>query len=473
MVDAVIFPVPAGVTPVSHTCGDCGGRLTMPWRQELGDMAIVCVEDEAHATYQAKDYNTRRLARADGTKAEVNILTQRETTELAPITDEPTALAAVTKANALGLFPSKDSTPQQLELLAHVALLYRLDPNMGEIMPYQGKPYITVAGRRRLDAAAGNNVSIRFRPLTKEERDDFVAMGALNPKDVAGFCVGHNPKTNVTVEGFGRVLNTEGMGRDGKLNDHLPVAVRRIEMMHKRSERRMREMMFGPTPVPEGLRADVGVLQEGDEANVVETTGHVVEDASASSPLPDLGNCPEHDIPWKVEERWNRISGSHPIDGGGWCQFGQQYGALLKGAWEQRMGGYVKTDVDTWLKANFNGKTWSKMGADEMLQAVTKLTTLPDAPLAATDGPAAAELSELPDDEDTPLETADNDRERITQYQVDRMLELCGTDIPLADLMQEVYAQCGTEFLGEIKPDQYQGLLDWVNERLDQRVARH
>ena len=102
--------------------------------------------------------------------------------------------------------------------------------------------------------------------------------------------------------------------------------------------------------------------------------------------------------------------------------------------------------MDTWLKANFSGKTWSKMGADEMLEAVTKLTTLPNATETATDGPDPFEPSEPPENGDTPLETPENDRERITQFQANGLLELCGTDIPLADLMGHVREATGEEF---------------------------
>ena len=468
----MIFPVPEGVDPNSHRCGECQGRFTMPWNRELGGHLLICVTDPDHQTYQKKYTGTRMMYNSKTQKhdLEVDILTQREVTELAPITDESTALAAVTKANALGLFPSKDSTPDQLALLSHVALLYRLDPNMGEIIPYQGKPYITIAGRRRLDAAAGNNVSIRFRPLSTEERQDYVDAGALHTRDVAGFCVGTNPKTGVTVEGFGRVLHSEGMGRDGKASEHLPQGVRRIEMQQKRAERRMREMMFGPTPVPEGLRA-VEMLQEGDEINVVESTGKVVEE-STTSPLPDLGTCPEHGVEWRVEERYKRIVGSHPIQGGGWCKFDTIYWERFRGAWKAKYGDESsKAEVDAWLKANFNGKTWSKMDAPEMIEALTLLTTLPAATETPAEPPPEGNGAEPLPDPEIPPETSYNAEGRITQYQVNALLTLCAEDVPLMDLMVQVKEQTGESFLGNIQVTDYDGIVAWVNQQIDQKVV--
>ena len=475
----MIFPVPTGVNPNFHHCGECQGRFRMPWDRERGGPVLLCVADEGHNTYQKKNTGTRMLTDIDGTKTEVDILTQREITELAPITDEPTALEAVTKANALGLFPSKDSTPDQLALLAHVALLYRLDPNMGEIIPYQGKPYITIAGRRRLDAAAGNNVSIRFRPLSREEREDYVNVGALHAKDVAGFCVGNNPQTGVTVEGFGRVLHNEGMGRDGKPSEHLPQGVRRIEMMQKRAERRMREMMFGPTPVPEGLRADA-VLQEGDEINVVESVGRIVEVQPDNDLLPSLGSCPEHDVEWDVEERFNKTNGFHSWNGDRYgCKFGSQQFPLFKAAWFVARGEIVDAEINTWLKANFSGKTWSRLEPLEMLDAVRKVKADPStgeikAP-AATETPGevpswADGTDSLPED-DVPQNTHSNTDGRITSAAVKKLLAACGDEVPPLDLQAYVKEQTGESHLGNILGSQYDGILEWINKQVDAKIA--
>ena len=66
----------------------------------------------------------------------------------------------------IGLFPSGDKmSGQQIENLAKLDVVYSLDPLMQEIMPYQGQPYITIIGRRRIDDRAGNHPSIRYRPM--------------------------------------------------------------------------------------------------------------------------------------------------------------------------------------------------------------------------------------------------------------------------------------------------------------------
>ena len=473
----MIHPVPTGVNPNSHHCGECQGRFRMPWDRERGGHVLICVTDPSHQTYQKKDTGTRILQ-----GREFDIVTQRETTELAPITDEPTALAAVTKANALGMFPSKDSTPDQLALVAHVALLYRLDPNMQEIIPYQGKPYVTIKGRRRLDNVAGNVVGVSHRPPTEDEERYWIKVGAMNPKDVIQICVGKLADGRV-VEGFGRVLSTEGMGRNGQLDQHLPLAVRKIEMAQVRSERRMREMAFGPVARPIGLDASIGVLEEGDEANIVEGESHVVDEShspSSSSPLPNLGTCPEHDVEWDVEERFNKTNGFHSWNGDRYgCKFGSQQFPLFKAAWFVARGEIVDAEINTWLKANFSGKTWSKLEPLEMLDAVRKVKADPStgeikAP-AATETPGEAPSSadgtdSLPED-DVPQNTHSNTDGRITSAAVKKLLAACGDEVPPLDLQAYVKEQTGESHLGNILGSQYDGILEWINKQVDAKIS--
>ena len=143
----MIYPVPAGVHPSTHRCG-CGGTLLMPYRHELGGNALRCMVDPDHDTYQKKFTGTRMLYDGKtGKLKEYNIMTQTPTTELAPITDHATALAAVRKSIDIGKF-SGQQTEVQIQLIASLALAYRLDPLMEEIIPMYGKPFITIKGRR-------------------------------------------------------------------------------------------------------------------------------------------------------------------------------------------------------------------------------------------------------------------------------------------------------------------------------------
>ena len=228
----------------------------MPWVYRLKDNALRCMVNPEHDNYQRKYTGTRNLYDPERGEVEVDIMTGRETASLA-VTDQTTALERVTQANSMGLFPDKCDAAQ-LHILAQVAMAYGLDPLMGEIIPYQRRPYITIAGRRRLDATAGHHPSIAFRLLKKEETEYYSGLGALEPGDIAGYCV-LTTEYGATVEGFGRVLAKQ---RDTKQRgaDHLPTVQYAIEMAQKRQERRAREMAYGPVPRPAGMEATRRIL---------------------------------------------------------------------------------------------------------------------------------------------------------------------------------------------------------------------
>ena len=469
----MIYPVPPGVDPNNSRCG-CDGQLKMPWDHDLQDHVLVCRVDSWHNTYQSKYKATRNLRRADGSPAEVYVATGKEITELAPITDQTTALASVQRANALELFPSKNSTPDQLALIAHVALLYRLDPMMGEIMPYQGRPYITIKGRRRLDNAVGNVVGVAHRPPTEAEEAYFTKKGAMDPRDVIQICVGTLADGRV-VEGFGRVLWSEDVGTTGTARTFLPIVVRKIEMAQVRSERRMREMAFGPVGKPDGLDAALEVLQPGDEPGVVEGTATLVEEGPADD-MPDLGKCPEHNVAWGVKEFHGRIVGSHFVEGEPWCKLTDVYGARLKGAWEARHGGeYIKADVDAWLKAKFHGRTWSKMDAPEMLEALTMVTTLPEAPgkppETAPDTQPSDEPPQSPE-EPPPAESALSGTGTISPHQVAELLRLADGEVPGLALALYLNGLVGDPDPDNIPADKYDEIIEWVNRQIDNQVVR-
>ncbi len=365
----MIFPVPAGVHPSTHRCG-CGGILLLPYRHELRGNALRCMTDGDHDTYAKKHTGTRMLFDgATGQLKEYDVMTQRATTELAPITDHATALAAVRKSIDVGQFSGRQ-TETQIQLIASLALAYRLDPMMEEIIPMYGKPYITIKGRRRLDNAAGNHFGLAWKIPEPDFLAYYQSMGAIDKGDVVSIAVGTYMGTDTIVEVWARCKVHEVAGTDV----HLPINAWKMEMSQKRAERKLRETMFGPIPKPKGFE-DVEVLEEGDEENIVEGTGRIVEDDPS---LPDLGNCPAHDSPWKVEEFHGLIRGSHFVEGEPWCQLNTLYGARFQEAYAAQFGESKKSEVDTWLKDHFNGKTWSKMDAPQHIEAVTLVAKIAD-----------------------------------------------------------------------------------------------
>ncbi len=64
----------------------------------------------------------------------------------------------------------KDLSPEQRQLLAEVAIAYGLDPVMGELILYEGKPFATVEGLIRIAHRSQCFAGLEDRPMTSEEK---------------------------------------------------------------------------------------------------------------------------------------------------------------------------------------------------------------------------------------------------------------------------------------------------------------
>ena len=231
------------------------------------------------------------------------------------------------EAISVGKFPGKDVTLQQIKNLAKLAILYHLDPLMGEIMPYQHQPYITIEGRRRIDARAGNHPSITIAPMDVDTYNAYVRMGAITDGDIVVVGQFTDTRTGATVEATGRVLAFEAQG--GAKRDHLPIVKWRLEMAWKRCEARGRKMLYGPVALPAGMDGLIRLMEEDDaETQVVAitapvdvATGEIVEGTVAPSevhtqPRGRPQACPVHNRPWaKMPDGMI----GHPLDDGDPC----------------------------------------------------------------------------------------------------------------------------------------------------------
>ncbi len=298
----------------THQCGDdgCKGRLSVAWGGfwNLDQYILRCGLNAEHSTI-AKIRRVRELYDPKtGEWIEMGMDAVKETSLAIP-TDRPGMLARVAEADAIGLFPDKAS-PDQKQVLAAVCLAYGLDPLLGELIPYQGRPYITINGRRRLDAQAGHNPSIKFRPLTQEEKEYYREADAFTDGDLAEFCLLTTEHGN-TVEGFGRVLASEKKKTGGKGDDFLPLKNRPIEMVHKRSEYRARLMAYGPAAAIMGTAPGIHVIEgEVVEGSVVSEHRETAEPDHHEPPKSVSGGglleaCPEHAKPWieGTHGRWH------------------------------------------------------------------------------------------------------------------------------------------------------------------------
>lgn len=373
----MISPAPAGVDPNNAICGECSGRLTMPWIHDIQGHALRCVNNPEHETYASKNLGkTKMLAGPNGQKVEVDVLTQKPVNagaDIVLIESESSALAVVKRQHGLAMWPDqKNMSEAQMAALAHVAYHYQMDIIMGEIMPFQGKPFITIKGRRRHDKREGHRMGITFRMPRPDELEYWLSVQAMAQGDVIQIAIGTEPDGTVT-EAHGRVLMSEQPTTEaGKSN--LPIAIRKIEMAQKRAESRVREMVFGAIGKPQGLNPAMSVLGEGEGVGVIEGTyREIPNEEPKSQTMPDFGECPEHGVAWKVEA--DKYTGNpratHFIaQGTPWCNLSAVYKIIFAQLWTAKFGNPNEKDVNAWLKEKFGGKTWSKLAHLECLQAV-------------------------------------------------------------------------------------------------------
>lgn len=193
-----------------------------------------------------------------------------------------TMLARLKEAEDAKIFPADGKfTPALRQAFAQVAALYRLDPLLGEIMPYQGRIYIPIAGRRRKDDEAGRRASFKFEPISKAELQAYI--------DTAGFSEGDTPARCIattldgrSVERVARVKASEGKGSDGNPSPYLPTNTWRFEMACKRAERFCREILWGPISSP----LVGGTVIEGEPGVEVEPTAAIAApEVNLSDPI--------------------------------------------------------------------------------------------------------------------------------------------------------------------------------------------
>lgn len=272
----------AELREISHSrrCGECGGRLSMPWGGAYGvdGWVVVCTRDINHSTFKTVR-ETRKLLDPNTGYVEVDILTQQPVDDikaLAVPTSREGMLDHFQKAAKRGMFPQHLNAEMRAQLM-DVALAYGLDPLFGELIIYQDKPYVTIQGRRRKDAEAGNQVSMTFRPLNAEEKAFYLECDAMAEGDLIMIGTVRNANNpGHFVEVMGRVLKSETGG-----SPHLPINKWRLEMCQKRIEMRGRSQLFGPIANPRREELPYGVTVEGE---IVREDGWQPEDETPYQP---------------------------------------------------------------------------------------------------------------------------------------------------------------------------------------------
>lgn len=165
-------------------------------------------------------------------------------TKALELMDKDGMLARIEQAR----FP-QNVTAQDKKMLAEVAISYGLDPLMGELMVYQGRPYVTIDARLRKAQESGQFAGIEARPATREEREAW----EIPDGDLFFRSEVYRKGVERPFVGWGRVLAKEMAKKDG----FLPVEVNPQRMGEKRSDAQaLRKAFHLPLPSFEGETHD-------------------------------------------------------------------------------------------------------------------------------------------------------------------------------------------------------------------------
>jgi hypothetical protein len=275
----------------NQRCAICLGNLVIKWKDN--NRVLCCANNFDHDFYDHKSRIPDNL-KTEVAKGMTTALTKMSPKEM---------LKRVQSVK----WP-KDMTPALMQLLSDTAIERGLDPLEGELMIYQGKPYVGVNGRRRKAQETGELDGVHKRPGTPDEK---IARG-LEPEDYLSFVEVWRKGSSHSYEGWGVVhkWEIEKMMEICKEKGTDPYSLPIVKDPQNMSDKRgvaaaLKEGFHLPLPSAEDI---VG----GPERAVrfdAESTARILDD--------DAPQCPVHHKPFtKGEYGWyckTKVEG-------GWCK---------------------------------------------------------------------------------------------------------------------------------------------------------
>jgi hypothetical protein len=218
------------------------------------------------------------------------------------------AMTVVTKEQALeriemGSRWPAEMTHQHKLVLASLAVQYGLDPGFGELMVYQGKPYVTLEGRLRKAHDSKRFQGYETRPMTAEEKVAY----HLDPDDIAFFATVYRSDFRVPIQEWGQVSKAERQGA----NAQTPLSKTPAMMAEKRALHRALRRAFSlnlPGAEEQGDTVVEGEYRTLDEATGELTAGPAAQDTS-EEPQPTPAPAQEASAPSVAEDDPSQMTG--------------------------------------------------------------------------------------------------------------------------------------------------------------------
>ena len=234
------------------------------------------------------------------------------------------ALAVLTptemeKRVALAKFPQQLSATDK-QMLVTVAIEYGLDPLMGELTVFQGRPYVSIDGRYRKAHETGQLEGVESRPASATEREiweipagDFFFRAEVWKKGCAHPFVG-----------WGRVRHAETEAPKSGAAGYRPLEVNPQRMAEKRAEAQaLRKAFYLPLPSTEAPDDEGQPPQPGPQA--------APEPPTPPKPPPQPSQAPPAPYQGQVEVKGTTAATLHhplmPSDPDDWLGDGESTAA--------------------------------------------------------------------------------------------------------------------------------------------------
>lgn len=274
-----------------NVCAVCGGILTVAWGGAFGIDSYVlrCGEDHRHIGY-IKARNKQQSYRLH--VAKVLGGEQVDSTALMLMSGEEMETRIQNAARQFGFSLDAYGMPKPLTVvdLAYLSRFcrdYGVDPLLGEVCLFHGRPYIMIDGLRRKAQETGQYAGLRMRPVT--DKDTKLALG-YQPDDIVYCATVRRMMANSTIaeyERYGAVTQaeTKEMSKKDPSRARYPVLSRKpAEMAQNRAERHALRTAFH-LEFP-GTEEDLPVISAQEAVDAVEIM-EVVEASISKGDAPE------------------------------------------------------------------------------------------------------------------------------------------------------------------------------------------
>ena len=299
----------------SSVCAECGSALTVAWGGFWGidGYVVRCGKDTTHEGVERVMTLTQAYRQGASLPLPIeNRLDKRfggkrmDSVALTKLEPKEMQERVVTASAQLGFSLDKNGMPKALTAKDITYLVtycrdYGLDPMLGEVCLFHGRPYIMVDGLRRKAQETGRYAGLSLRPVTDEAEK--VAAG-YQPGDIVFQATAKRLMSNGHVAEFqryGGVTEAEQkeMSRNDPKQHRYPVLWRKpSEMAQNRAERHAIRTAFHfefpgveePPPIVtvEGTPDGSDEEPSAEDEKPIDADFKVLDESPVSEPTPDL-----------------------------------------------------------------------------------------------------------------------------------------------------------------------------------------